>query len=766
MTTPRFPLLLILLLLALAWLVIGSTALPAGSAAANPPPIPSPAFGGMARGEGEMPINQIIIKYRAGALLQGAAGPADAAQMRRLSDAAGAPLSYFRAMSGGAHVLRLPTRLPPAEVQAIADRLAALPEVAYAEPDAIMRPMLTPNDPRYGDQWHYAAPTTGRYGINAAAAWDITTGSASIVVAVVDTGITNHADLSGRTVAGYDFISDVWTANDGDGRDSDPHDPGDWVTLGACGPGSPAQNSSWHGTHVAGTIGAATNNSIGVAGINWQSAILPVRVLGRCGGTISDIADGMRWAAGLSVPGAPTNAHPAKVINLSLGGYGPCSTTYQEAINAIVATGATVVVAAGNSDDDATDYRPGNCNGVITVAATNRNGSRAYYSNYGSVVEISAPGGETNPISSNGILSTLNSGTQGPAGDTYAYYQGTSMAAPHVAGVVSLLYSLNPALTSSQILALLQSTVTNFPAGSSCNTSICGAGIVNAAAAVAAANTTPTPTATPTRTVTPTGGVTPTPTRTPTPTGSTTPGALTRVRLPLILRDYPPLPAAPVLNEIANADGDGNYTVSWNASARSVNYELQEDDNASFASPETRYTGGGLSWNASGKAVGTYYYRVRGQNGWGNGGWSNVASVVVLPPGPTPGYWRHPNGNMEFYVTADRRYVDRFAIYVSVSGCGDYKITHLVQEAISGNSFSFGGPFYASGTFSSPTTASGTTGLNDFYISGCGYVTGGPWSWTASWMHAAALQAPAAAVEAERVESADAAHAFAARRTP
>ncbi|MCX7671772.1 MAG: S8 family serine peptidase, partial [Anaerolineae bacterium] len=506
-----------------------------------------------------------------------------------------------------------------------------------------------------------------------------------------------------------------------------------------------------------GTIGAASNNGTGVAGINWQSLILPVRVLGRCGGAISDIADGMRWAAGLPVPGAPANSHPARVINLSLGGLGTCGTTYQDAIHAIVAAGATVVVAAGNSNADAGLYRPANCDDVITVAATNRNGSRASYSNFGSVVEISAPGGETMSTSANGVLSTLNTGTQGPVAATYAYYQGTSMAAPHVAGVASLLYSLNPGLTPAQILAILQSTVTHFPAGSTCNTSDCGAGIVNAGAAVAAVASLPTATPTATPTVTPT--------RTPTPTGTITPFRF--VRLPLLLHNYPPVPAAPSLHEIANADGDGNYTVSWDAAPRATSYELQEDDNSSFTSPDTRYTGAGLAWSASGKAPGTYYYRAHGQNAWGYGGWSNVVSVVVQPPsGPQPGFWRHPNGNMEFYVTADRRYVDDFAIYVNVSGCGFYKITHLSAEPISDNRFAFSGPFYASGNFNAQTAASGTTGLSNFYIANCGYVTGGPWTWTANWMHAAGQGMPAEANAVERVAAAPPDRAFTAERTP
>jgi subtilisin family serine protease len=395
-----------------------------------------------------------------------------------------------------------------------------LPEVEYAEPDAILQHTLIPNDPQYSNQWHYFAPSAGNYGINAPAAWDITTGSASIVAAVIDTGITNHADLIGRTVPGYDFISDPLVANDGDGRDSDPSDPGDWITAAdASGyfAGCAITNSSWHGTHTAGTIGAASNNSLGVAGINWNSKILPVRVLGKCGGYTSDIVDGMRWAAGLTVSGVPNNANPAKVINLSLGGSGACSTTSQNAIDAITAAGTTVVVSAGNSNADASGFNPANCNGVITVAATDRNGSRAYYSNYGATVEISAPGGAQSYANDpNGILSTLNTGTQGPVADTYVYYQGTSMAAPHVTGVVSLLYSLNPLLTPAQVLQILQDTVTNFPSGSTCNTTNCGNGIVNAGAAVAYVSgvATSTPTAT--------SAISSTPTATPTATSTGT----------------------------------------------------------------------------------------------------------------------------------------------------------------------------------------------------------------------------------------------------
>ncbi|CAG0928327.1 serine protease [Thermoflexales bacterium] len=434
------------------------------------------------------PTDQIIIKYTVMSLQSGGYAPAGAAHMAQLSAKAGIELQYVRPMSDEVHVVRLPGRRPESEVQQYADRLMQLAEVEYAEPDRIMRPALTPNDPQYNSQWHYFGP----YGINAPAAWDITTGSYDVVVGVIDTGYRPHADLAGRFLPGYDFIADVPTANDGNGRDADARDPGDWITtaernaVGGPFEGCRVDDSSWHGTHVAGTIGANSNNGVGVTGINWVSSIVPVRVLGKCGGYTSDIIDGMRWAAGLSVTGVPANPNPAKVLNLSLGGYSPagCGTPMQNAVNAIVAAGTTVVVAAGNESDSALYYSPGNCNNVITVAATDKYGDKAWYSNDGSTVEISGPGGDTY-FSSEGVLSTLNSGTTVPAADIYGYFQGTSMATPHVVGVVSLLYSLVPTLTPTQVRQILQNTVTAFPGGSTCNTSICGSGIVNAANAVA-----------------------------------------------------------------------------------------------------------------------------------------------------------------------------------------------------------------------------------------------------------------------------------------
>ncbi len=235
------------------------------------------------------------------------------------------------------------------------------------------------------------------------------------------------------------------------------------------------------------------------------------------------------------------------------------------------------------------------------------------------------------------------------------------------------------------------------------------------------------------------------------------------VYLPIVLRSYGGgggAPAAPVLNPISNPDGDGNYTVSWTASSGATGYLLQEDDNASFSSPTTAYSGAATSTNISGKAAGTYYYRVNASNTYGTSAWSNVQSVTVSPPsGPTPGFWQEDNtygcpGCSEFYVTSDSAYVDDFAIYVSVSGCGNYKITHTVPEPIVSNHFSFSGSYYANGTFNSSTTCSGTYGLSSFYIPGCGYVSGGPWNYRSVWQHSEMAAGPAGPgpVVVEKVE--------------
>jgi serine protease len=411
------------------------------------------------------------------------------ALLDRAGQTYGATMRALRATANGANVLQLNRTMTLDEARQLAAELKSRDaNVEYAEPDRIMVPLATPTDPSYTQQWDLYEATGG---INAPAAWDKSTG-AGINVAVIDTGYRPHADLSGQIVQGYDFISTTTIANDGGGRDTDASDPGDWTPAGSCGTGIPAadQNSSWHGTHVSGTIAAKANNGIGVAGIAYNAKIVPARVLGRCGGYTSDIADAIVWASGGTVTGVPANANKARVLNLSLGGTGACDTTTQNAINSARSRGAVVVVAAGNSNTNAINSNPANCAGVITVAATNRSGGKASYSNYGTNVTIAAPGGDSGA----GILSTLNSGTTTPASDNYAWYMGTSMATPHVAGVVALMLSANPNLTPDDVAAKLKSTARAFPAACSG----CGAGIVNAAAAVNAALASTTTTTTPT----------------------------------------------------------------------------------------------------------------------------------------------------------------------------------------------------------------------------------------------------------------------------
>ena len=444
--------------------------------------------------------DRLIVKFR-----PNAASSADVGT-HTLSARAGVAFTRLRTMSGGAQVIRLPYRMSMADADAIVERLKSDPDVEYAEVDRIFRPLLVPNDPEYvsGDQWSLDSPSSVAGGMNLPGAWDITTGAAGVVVAVLDTGIVTHDDIDAARVPlvqGYDFVSadpggTFFVANDGNGRDGDPSDPGDWATLAdvlnLSTPCTDVSDSSWHGTHVTGIIGAASDNNAGIAGINWTSRILPVRVLGRCGGYTSDIADGIRWAAGLSVSGVPNNANPAKVLNISLGTAAPCSATptIQGAITDAIAAGAAVVVAAGNEGTDAANASPASCTGVITVAATTRTGARAGYSNFGSVVEIAAPGGsQAFANDPNGIESTIDTGTTTPTGVSgYVFYQGTSMAAPAVTGVVSLMLSANSSLTPAQITSQLQASARTFPTGTGqdCTTQLCGAGIVDAATVVAA----------------------------------------------------------------------------------------------------------------------------------------------------------------------------------------------------------------------------------------------------------------------------------------
>ena len=418
--------------------------------------------------------DRFIIKYREGSAQRTSA----AALNRSLNAAANSTLhgqalglKKLRRTAIGSDVLVTGKKLGPSEAEALMRQLAADPDVEYVEVDRIMKPIATANDTYYtSHQWHYWEAAGG---IKADQAWDATNGS-GVVVAVIDTGITNHSDLNANVLPGYDFISDSGMARDGNGRDGNAQDEGDWYAANECGGSHPASNSSWHGSHVAGTVAAVTNNNSGVAGVAYGAKVVPVRVLGKCGGYTSDIVDGIVWASGGTVSGVPANANPAEVINMSLGGGGACSASYQNAVNAAVGRGTTVVVAAGNSNADTSGFTPASCNNVVAVASTTRTGARSSFSNYGSLIDVAAPGSD--------IASTVNSGATTPSSEGYSLMSGTSMAAPHVAGVVALMQAAaGGSLTPSQVESTLKSTLRAFPV--SIDRDI-GDGIVNAKAAV------------------------------------------------------------------------------------------------------------------------------------------------------------------------------------------------------------------------------------------------------------------------------------------
>jgi serine protease len=353
--------------------------------------------------------------------------------------------------------------------------------IVEVEEDLILKAFLEPGDVGqednfYQSQWHYFDSDGG---IELPMAWEKTTGAENIVVAVLDTGVTEHADLINKLLPGADMISDSAMANDGDGRDNDARDPGDYVVNGDFCYSGRMTSSTWHGTHVAGTIGAETANGIGVAGVAWGAKILPVRVLGKCGGYLSDIADGIRWAAGGNVAGVAPNQNRADVINLSLGGRGVCGSTIQSAIDFAVSQGTVVVVAAGNSQANLnfTPYVPATCRNVISVGAGNRNAFRSFYSNYGDYIDVMAPGGDYDGQ----VFSTSNDGMTGPVRDSYTNNMGTSMAAPHVAGVAALIKSVKRGLYPAQIEDILKRTTKYFNCSQGEG---CGSGLIDAFSAL------------------------------------------------------------------------------------------------------------------------------------------------------------------------------------------------------------------------------------------------------------------------------------------
>ncbi len=496
--------------------------------------------------------DRLIVKFKANSLPKGLSVSQINAELRRplsaqvmgtLQAATGMNIAESHALATGAHVMVVPAANSNSLAQAIST-IAKLPNVEYVEEDRIVTAQAVTSDTLYSLLWGMqpasavagASPgLTGSYGADFEHAWNTTTGT-GVVVAVVDTGITAHPDLVGSagTVvpatgnlvsSGYDFISDCRVrgscvastpaASAVVAASPDASDTGDFVTASeAPYLGAVASNSSWHGTHVAGTIAAIGNNAQGVIGGAYGVKVLPVRVLGKGGGYLTDVLEGLQWAAGVH-PTVP-NPNPAKVINLSLGGVGACSQSEQTAIDAAVAAGAVVVVAAGNSNGDVAGFAPAGCNNVITVGAIGKDGSRASYSNYSShvagpaarYVTLAAPGGDYFATSTfdSGIASTLNTGTTTPVAATFAtasyfYSEGTSMATPHVSAAVALMLARNPARTPAQVKTVLSSSasLTAFPtfsASAAANllktyatfdcvvNNDCGAGILNAKLAV------------------------------------------------------------------------------------------------------------------------------------------------------------------------------------------------------------------------------------------------------------------------------------------
>ena len=469
-------------------------------------------------------VRRLIIRYRDGVKSSAADGAAPGAERaeaqalvgRSAARAGALPLHYLKSISPRLQVVALDQPVSADEAQALMQRLRADPTVLDVVVDQRVRLHAVPNDPSFtnGDQWHLRSPGEVTGGINAVAAWNHSTG-AGVVIALLDGGYTEHADLVPNMLPGYDFVSGdppsstqaqagqpFWTANDGNGRDAFALDPGDWVTAadvaaGFCDAAEP--QSTWHGTHVAGLAAAVGNNNRSGLGVAYGAKILPVRVLGRCGGDVSDILAGARWAAGLPVPGVPTNPNPAKIIGLSLGFAGSCNATIQSTLDEVRATGASVIASSGN-DGNTVISVPANCAGVLAVTAHTREGDVGDYANVGGNVRLSAPGGGFNTWlperagSPRDIVTSGNSGITLPANDITSSLQGTSMAVPQVAGVLALLAAARPDLPMGRLEELMIANTRPFPAGTYCAVNpddlargFCGSGLLDAKGALDAA---------------------------------------------------------------------------------------------------------------------------------------------------------------------------------------------------------------------------------------------------------------------------------------
>ena len=466
--------------------------------------------------------DRVIVGFRTDTLADTAAMHAE---ISALSGRVDLPLRAVDRLGDGLAVVRLAMPATVSNVETALSSLRSDPQVAFAEPDRRRYAHAVPNDPLYAGQWYLRAAQASA--LRAESAWDSSAGSAGIIVAVLDTGIRyEHPDLEraasgGRLLPGYDFVSadsdgKFTSANDGDGRDADASDPGDWVTTSEAAlpifdDNCEAQDeSSWHGTRVAGLIGARSNNSAGIAGLTWRPWILPVRVLGKCGGYDSDILAGMRWAGGLGVTGVPANPNPARILNLSLGSEDRCPASYQAVIDELVRSGVVIVASAGNESGPVA--APASCQGVVSVVALRHAGTKVGFSSLGANATIGAPGGNCVNTGANepclySIDTTTNLGVTVPGAhgytDQFNFNVGTSFSAPLVAGVAALMVSVNATLPSAEITERLRAGARAYPAVSgipvcrnpsntndrqtaecACTSAACGAGMVDAVGAL------------------------------------------------------------------------------------------------------------------------------------------------------------------------------------------------------------------------------------------------------------------------------------------
>jgi thermitase len=525
--------------LLMLFVLVAGIGWPASAGVANPPP-------GVAGAD-------LSAEFKPGELLVKFEPEISAASARTAMQ--GYQAEYVRTLYGSDVEL---WQVPEGSELQILERLNAEPFIEYAEPNYRIQAFdKVPNDPSFSKQWAHTI-------VESPAAWDVTTGSTGVTIAILDTGIDpSHPDRAGKIVAGYDFV----------GNDNNPRD------------------ENGHGTHVAGIAAALTNNGVGVAGMDWQARIMPVRILDyEGGGWVADMVSGISWA----------KDHGAKVLNLSLGGT-YYSSPAQTAINQAHSSGCLIVASMGNSGDGTTLY-PAAYDNVLAVASTGPFDYRATYSSYGNHCDIAAPGGAmTYYHDSAGIYSTMPTypvymTTVESFYNNYDYVHGTSQAAPHVSGLAALLWAVAPSLTPDQVQTAIETTAVDL--GAPGWDRYYGHGRIDAAAALEAYS----------------------------------------------------MPPAPVLYSINNG-GANNYLVDWNDPPRADSYTLQEDDHPSFPSPTTRYNGSNSQFSITGQDGGTWYYRVRASNSQGNSPWSNVQSVRVKPMPPSLDPISNPGNEDEYQIT-------------------------------------------------------------------------------------------------------------------